>query len=124
MSSFTLADIQKAAEKKYGDFEVVVPTEEGTETARFRPILRCSREVRKAYAKATDPLAHVPEEGSEADMVDVLVTACKAGFETIARSKRDFELLDAALKVDGEDDLALWQELFTAYNEDTEAGEA
>lgn len=124
MSSFTLADIQKAAEKKYGDFEVEVPTEDGIETVRFRPILRCSREVRKEYAKATDPLAHTPAEGEEADIVDVLLAAAKAGFRTIARSARDFELLDEALKVDGQDDLALWQELFRAYNEDSEAGEA
>lgn len=121
MSTIKLSDLKKAAEQKYGDFEVVVPAAAGekkTRTAKFRPVLRCDKATRAAYAKATDPMNHLPE-GTDAtevdeDIVDVLLAAVKAGFLVVAYSQHDFELLDEALG----DDLAFWQELFVEYNKD------
>jgi hypothetical protein len=142
--SYTLADIQKAAEKKYGNFKLEVIEGEFKQELQFRPVLRLSKAERTEYARQTNPLTHVTEyegldeEAIEAavesqeipeaneDIVDVMLKAVKEGFRITARpGSKDFELLDKHLKnEDGEDDLGLWQALYEAYAGQTEAGEA
>jgi len=113
MPSITLNDIQSAADKKFGDFEVVLPD---GETVTFIPALRLPKETRRKLGKAFDIEARAAEEGNDDDMFDVY----KDVFRITQRHAGDFDKLEKAVG----DDPAVWEELSTSFMQDTQAGEA
>jgi Mycobacteriophage tail assembly protein len=114
MPKINLSTIQQTANTKYSDFEVELPT---GQTAVFSAILRLPKAKRRELREAMDLAARAEQpESAELDMFDIYRDA----FRIVAKSPSAFELLDSTVG----DDPAMWQELFTAFTEDTQAGEA
>lgn len=112
MPSITLSDIQSAADKKYGDFEIHLPNHE---VVKFAPALRLPKEKRKLLAKAFHVESRVNDE-PDLDLYDIYQDV----FRVTARTANGFELLVAAVG----DDPAVWEELAREFMQDTQAGEA
>jgi hypothetical protein len=111
MPAINLSDIQKAAEKKFGDFEIHV----GEEVLYFSQALRMEKAKRRELAKAMNL-----RERSQTDNDDDLYDVFKDAFRITARGEGTFDKLYAAVG----DDPAVWQELFQEFTESTQAGEA
>jgi hypothetical protein len=112
MPSITLNDIQTAADKKFGDFELVLPN---GETVSFIPALRLPKETRRKIGKAFDVEARAKIEGNDDDIFDIY----KDVFRICERRTGDFDKLEAVVG----DDPAVWQELSDNFLNDTQAGE-
>jgi hypothetical protein len=130
-TTFNFSDIQKAAEEKFGDYEVIVPVKDGkkgeTETLTFVHLLRAPKALRQAYAAAIDPKTYADdEEAQELDVVEGLSLFLKESFRVVAKTPRDFERLAETVRDanGGLDDMAVWQELFASYQAETQVGEA
>lgn len=111
MPSIKLSDIQHAADKKFGDFEIHLPDET---IVSFAPALRLPKASRKELAAALDI-----EKRAEVDNGDDLYDLYKDIFRISARQADGFKKLE---KVVG-DDPAVWQELVAEFMEDSQAGE-
>ena len=112
MPSINLSDIQAAADKKYGDFEVHLPD---NEIVSFAPALRLPKEARRKLGAALDIEARAKVE-NEDDLFDIY----KDIFRISAKQSDGFARLEAAVG----DDPAIWEELTDAFMKDTQAGEA
>lgn len=111
MPSIKLSDIQAAADKKYGDFEVTLPS---GDIVSFAPALRLGKESRKKLAEALDI-----EARAKADNGDDLYDVYKDIFRVSARQADAFTKLE---KVIG-DDPAIWQELTDEFMAESQPGE-
>ena len=111
MPKITLATIQSAANTKFSDFEVVLSE---TETVAFSPVLRLPKAKRAELAAAFSVETRTAEDAG-VDVFDLYRDA----FRITAKTEGGFDALAAAVG----DDPAVWQELFSAYSEETEAGE-
>jgi hypothetical protein len=112
MPKIKLSDFQKTVNDKYADFEVHTPD---GEVLLFVPALRMPKERRKQYAAVLDI-----QERAKADNGDDLYDVYRDCFRVSAKHPDSFTKLDALLG----DDPAYWQELFVAFQEDSQAGEA
>ena len=112
MPSIKLSDIQSAADKKFGDFEVTLPD---GDIVSFVPALRLPKEKRRALAAAFDVESRAAEENNDDDLYDIY----KDVFRVTGRQKDAFAKLE---KVIG-DDPAIWEELTKEFMQDTQAGE-
>jgi len=112
MPSIKLSDIQSAADKKYGDFEITLPD---NEIVSFSPALRLPKEARRKLAVALD-IEKRAEVANDDDLYDVY----KDIFRISARQANGFERLE---KVVG-DDPAVWEELTNEFMQDTQAEKA
>jgi hypothetical protein len=112
MPKINLSEIQTAANTKFSDFEVTLP---GGEVATFNPVLRLPKAKRIELGNAMDVKA-IAESEDHVDVYDLYQDA----FKITAKSKGAFEKLHAAIG----DDPAVWQELFKAFSEETQVGEA
>lgn len=113
MPSIKLQDIQQAADKKFGDFEVHLP---GGEIISFIPALRLPKEARRKLGKAFDIEARVEAGGGDDDLYDIY----KDIFRVSGRQADAFTKLENAIG----DDPAVWEELTREFMQDTQAGEA
>lgn len=111
MPKINLSDIQSAANTQFSDFEVTLP---GGETIAFSPVLRLPKAKRIELSAALDMSARAEE--AETDVYDLYHDA----FRITARTPGDFKKLTEAVG----DDPAVWQELFKAFSEETQVGEA
>lgn len=111
MPSITLSDIKNAADAKFGDFEITLPT---GEVVRFQPALRLPKAQRRELAGALDIDARAQIANGD-DLYDVY----KDIFRITARTPEGFTRLDATVG----DDPAVWEELANAFLKDTQAGE-
>jgi len=109
MSNFTLDDIRAAAEAKYGSTDIEVDGE----VIRLSNPLRLSADRRSELLRVQKALADGDEN---TDQVRLLSEAIKI----VAASPEGAEQLLVA--IDG--DLAILIEVFGAYSEGTQAGEA
>lgn len=112
MPSIKLSDIQSAADKKYGDFEIHLPD---GEIVSFMPALRLPKENRKQLAKALD-IETRAKVANDDDLYDVY----KDIFRVSARQANAFAKLE---KVVG-DDPAIWEELVNEFMSESQPGEA
>jgi len=113
MTQVTLTDIQRAAEKKYGNYTVLIEDEVLT----FLNPLRLPKEKRKAIAELnTQEFYAEGAAGADFDKWDMY----RRIFELSAKTESHFQRLDEAIG----DDPAMWEELFDALNTVTELGEA
>lgn len=116
MPKIILSDIQSAVEKKYSDFEVHLS--DGS-VLLFVPAMRLPKEKRIQLSAALDipgRAARLEADGEWDDIYEVYRDA----FRISEKAEGNYERLAKALG----DDPAAWQELFVAFNEDTQAGEA
>jgi Mycobacteriophage tail assembly protein len=112
MPSITLSDIQQAADKKFGDFEIHLPS---GDIVSFAPALRLPKESRRKLAVALDV-----EKRAEVDNDDDLYDVYKDIFRISQRQADGFDKLAAAVG----DDPAVWDELTEEFMKDSQAGEA
>jgi Mycobacteriophage tail assembly protein len=112
MPSINLSDIQQAADKKYGDFQITLPNQE---IISFAPALRLPKEARRKLADALNI-----EKRAEADNGDDIYDVYKDIFRISGRQTDAFSKLEAAIG----DDPAIWQELTDEFMQDSQAGEA
>ena len=112
MPSINMTDIQNAASKKFGDFEVHISDKE---VLLFKPALRLPKEKRRELHAALDIKARAALDNGD-DLFDVY----KDSFRISAVDAKTYARLEEVVG----DDPAVWQELFVAFNEDTMAGEA
>lgn len=113
MTQVTLTDIQRAAEKKYGNYTVFL----GDEVLTFLNPMRLPKDKRKAIADLNTVEFYEPgSAGAEYDKWDMY----KRIFELSAKHESHFTKLQDAIG----DDPAVWEELFDALNTVTELGEA
>lgn len=107
-NSFSLDDIRKAAEAKYGSTDIELP--DGKVCSLVNP-LRLSKEKRAELVSMQDKM-----DESGADQFDILADAIRL----VATSKSKAEaLIEAA---DG--DLTILVEVFSNYTSSTQVGEA
>lgn len=118
MAQFQLADIQAAADKRFGDFEVVTDLESG-DVARFIPTLRQPKKIRRQLAAIVDLEART-KAAVENDTDDDLFDMFRDYFRVSARSAADYKKLEKAIG----DDPAVWTDLFNMFTEEDQAGEA
>lgn len=102
-----LADIQATVDEKYGPLELELPDR----NIEMRVPLRLSREERKAIVDAFNS-----DESDERDALDMYQEV----FRIVIEKDEDAEALISALN----DDLAMHQEIFTAFAERMQVGEA
>ena len=112
MPKIVLSDFQSAANEKYGDFEVHLPS---GEVVLFAPAIRLVKAKRTELAKALDIQARAELNNGD-DLYDVYRDA----FRISEKAKGNYDKLAEAIG----DDPAIWQDLFIAFNEETAAGEA
>jgi hypothetical protein len=112
MPKINLSDIQTAANNKFTDFEITLPT---GEVIFFQPVLRLEK-ARRLQLKASMDLAKRAEADEDTDLYDLYQDA----FKVIAKTPDAYDKLVAVVG----DDPAVWQGLFEAYSEETEPGEA
>lgn len=112
MPSIKLSDIQAAADKKYGDFEVHLPD---NEIVSFAPALRLPKAQRRQLAAALN-IQKRAEVDDDADIYDVY----RDVFRISARQTHGFDKLTEVIG----DDPAIWEELANEFLAVTEAGEA
>ena len=112
MPSIKLSDIQSAADKKYGDFEIHLPA---GEIVSFVPALRLPKESRRKLAAAFDVEKRINGDEPELDLYDIY----KDVFRVSARQADAFTKLEAVVG----DDPAVWEELAREFMQDTQAGE-
>lgn len=112
MPKIVLADFQADVEKKHSDFEVTLP---GGEVVAFRNALRLPKERRLALADAMN----LPERAKN-DNGDDLYDVYKDSFRISEKTPGDYDKLAAVIG----DDPATWMELFVAFQEDMQSGEA
>ena len=112
MPKINLSEIQSAANTKFSDFEITLP---GGETVSFSPILRLPKAKRLELSAAMDIKA-ITEADNGTDVYDLYRDA----FRITAKTAGAYEGLEAAVG----DDPAVWQELFKAFSEETQVGEA
>jgi hypothetical protein len=113
MPSIKLSDIQSAADKKYGDFEIHLPS---GEIISFVPALRLPKEKRRTLAKAFDVETRVKGDEPDLDLYDIYQDV----FRVSVRQADAFDKLKAAVG----DDPAVWEELAREFMQDTQAGES
>lgn len=113
MPSIKLSDIQAAADKKFGDFEIHLP--DGT-IVSFVPALRLPKEKRRKLRDAFDIEARAAEVNNDDDLYDVY----KDVFRASGRQADAFTKLEAVVG----DDPAIWEELTREFMQDTQAGES
>jgi hypothetical protein len=113
MPSITLSDIQQAADKKYGDFQITLPD---AQIVSFVPALRLPKESRRKLAAAFDVEKRVNGDEPDLDLYDIY----KDVFRVSARQTDAFTKLEEVVG----DDPAVWEELAKAFMQDTQAGEA
>lgn len=109
MPKINLSDLQSAANTKFSDFEVTLP---GGAVIAFSPVLRLPKAKRVALGSALD----VSNLAADTDVYDLY----REAFRIVARDESTFPEFEKAVG----DDPAVWQELFEAYSEETQAGEA
>lgn len=112
MPKLNLSDLVEAADKKYGDFEVHLPS---GEVILFTPAMRMDKERRHKLADAMN----IPAR-ADADNGDDLYDVYKDAFRISEKVAGNFDKLAAAVG----DDPAVWQALFMEFNEETVLGEA
>ena len=114
-NTLSLADIQKAATERYGDY--VIPVE-GAEALRFRNPMRLPRESRQRLGNLfnTEQMLKRAEEDHTLDIYDLY----REAFELAAVSPAHYETLSAAVG----DDPATWTLLFEEFGQATAVGEA
>lgn len=112
MPKINLSTVQQAADKKFDDTVIELPS---GQTATFSAILRLPKEKRKALRASMDLSARA-EAKDEADIWDVY----KDAFRITAKTEHDFPMLEQFVG----DDPAVWTELFQAFTEDNQMGEA
>lgn len=114
MPSITLHDIQSAADKKFGDFEIVLP---GDITVTFAPVLRLPKETRRKIGKVFDIETRAKaDKNFDEDLYDIY----RSIFQLCERKKGDYQKLADVVG----DDPAVWEELANNFFQDTAAGEA
>lgn len=113
MPSIKLSDIQQAADKKFGDFEVHLPS---GEIISFIPALRLPKEARRKLGKAFDIETRAKDENNDDDLYDIY----KDIFRVSGRQADAFTKLEAVVG----DDPAVWEELVREFMQDTQAGES
>jgi Mycobacteriophage tail assembly protein len=114
MPKINLSTVQQAADTKYDDFVVELPT---GQVVTFRAILRLDKAKRRELRAAMDlPARATANPDSQDDIYDVYRDA----FRITAKTPNDFPILEQAIG----DDPAVWTELFTAFTEDAQVGEA
>lgn len=115
MPSMTLEDLNRAADKKYGNFEIEIP---GEETLVFLSPLRLPKDRRKAMTRIfeTEILAARIEKEEDLDQYDLYAEA----FSVAAEKPAHYERLAALVG----DEPAKWTVLFESYNGTAEVGEA
>ena len=115
MPSFSLADLNAAADKQYGNFEIPVSEDE---VLVFLNPLRLTKERRAKMTKLfqNGTIASRLEDEPELDMYDLY----REAFQIAAVNEGTFERL---VEVVG-DSPAKWTLLFSEYNGTSELGEA
>jgi len=116
MPKVTLADIQEAADRKYGDFIIELP---GDGDVALPSLLRLPAEQRAQFMAVAEELKGIGEAlkaDPGADMAAPLEKALRAA----CRTKRDGDRL---VKACGHDPAVL-MEIFRGYSEATQVGEA
>lgn len=108
-NTFTLDDIRKAAEAKYGATEVDLG--DGQESVRLVNVLRLPKEKRDRLIAAQKQL-----QDDEADQEAILRDMLRLVAETDAQASRLLDVIG--------DDLAVLLTVFTQYSEGTQLGEA
>lgn len=112
MPKIILSDFQQAANEKYADFEVHLPS---GEVLKFVPAIRMDKARRKAYAA----VLNVEERSKVNDGTD-LYDLYRDAFKFSERVPGHFDKLDEVVG----DDPAIWQDLFIEFQEITQPGEA
>ena len=115
MPTFTLADIQKIADDRYGDY--VIPVE-GEEALRFRNPMRLPREARQKLGNLfnTEKMLARAEADETLDIYDLY----REAFELAASKPAHYKTLATAVG----DDPATWTLLFEEFGQATAVGEA
>lgn len=114
MPKIQLTTIQQAVDTKHDDFVVELPT---GQSATFSAILRLDKPKRRALRAAMD-LKGRAEANPDSD--DDIYDVYKDAFRITAKTGNDFPLLEQAVG----DDPAMWSDLFAAFSEDAQVGEA
>jgi hypothetical protein len=112
MPKINLSDIQNAANQKYGDFEIHLPS---GEVILFVPAIRLVKEKRQELAAALDI-----QTRAQADNADDLYDVYRDAFRISEKVKGNYDKLAEVVG----DDPAVWQDLFISFNEETAPGEA
>jgi hypothetical protein len=107
-NNFTLDDIRKAADKKYGSTEIGLG--EGEVVVLLNP-LRLPKEKRDVLG---DIGSRLEEDG--ADQAAIMADALRAAAKSASKVEKLIEAIDG--------DLAILMELFERYTDGTQAGEA
>lgn len=116
MPEVTLADFQKAADEKFGDFTVRLADDK---VATFSQAMRLPKAKRAKLAAAVDLQTRVQKaeaEDSDEDIYDIY----KDAFKVCAVKASDYKMLADAVG----DDPAVWVDLFNAFMEKMMVGEA
>jgi hypothetical protein len=112
MPKIILSDLQSAANEKYGDFEVHLPS---GEVILFIPAIRMDKARRTELAKVLDIQTRASQDTTD-DLYDVYRDA----FRVSEKAPGNYDKLAAVVG----DDPAVWQDLFISFNEETAPGEA
>ena len=115
MSAVTLDSIRQAADAKYGSYDIDLG--DGQTTRLLNP-LRMSEAQRAELKRIQRDLSDSAEDDAPEDVsqVDLFEQAITAVAETKGQAERLLNLVNR--------DLALLAEIFEAYGENTQAGEA
>lgn len=112
MPKIVLSDFQSAANAKYTDFEVHLPS---GEVILFRPAMRMEKADRQRLAEALDVMARSKVDDGT-DLYDIY----RDTFRISEKAVGNYDKLAAAVG----DDPAVWEALFLSFNEETQPGEA
>ncbi|XVS66063.1 phage tail assembly protein [Actinosynnema sp. CA-299493] len=112
MSSFSLDDIRKAADAKYGSTDIEV----GDTTVRLLNPLRMPKAQRDKLVNLQKDMETGGDEAAEVDQVAIFQNALRTVAETPAQAK----VLISAIG----DDLGVLAEVFERYTEGQSVGEA
>lgn len=116
MPQVSLIDFQKAADEKFGDYEITLPA---GDVACFVQAVRLPKAKRRKLAEALDMQARAAQaEAEESD--DDIFDMFKDAFRVAAKSAKDFRELEKAVG----DDPAIWTDLFNDFVEGSDMGEA
>jgi len=113
MSAVTLDSIRQAADAKYGSYDIELP--DGSVTRLVNP-LRLGDKARAELKVVQKNLSESSDADNDLDQVDLFEEAITVVAETKGQATRLLKLVNR--------DLALLAEIFSAYGENTQVGEA